>query len=69
MKLLLEMFATAEGDQDTESAGITAHKVKAVVPLLSSNLNVNVEKSFQRGSLVGVTGTQLGFHSPKRIFV
>lgn len=69
LKLLLEMVAAGEGDQATESARITTHKLKAVVLLLSSNLNVNMEKSFQRGSLVGVTGTQPGFHSPKRIFV
>lgn len=62
------LLAIGEGDQATERAGITTHKLKAAVPLLSSNLNVKMENSFQRGSLVGVTRTQLGFHSPKRIF-
>jgi len=44
-------------------------QTKAAVPPFSSSLNVNMEKSFRRGSLVGATGTQLGFYSPRRIFV
>lgn len=42
---------------------------KAALPPFSASLNVNMEKSFRRGSLVGVTGTQLGFCSSQRIFV
>lgn len=69
LEFLFENAARGEGDQATKHQQESENtNSKNVLPPFSSSLNVKTEKSFQRGSLVGVTGTQLGFYSPQRIF-
>lgn len=70
LELCLKNTAKREGGRAMKCAQKSEKtNSKTAFPPFSSSMKVSMENSFQRGSLVGVTGTHLGFYSPRGIFV